>query len=54
MTSIGKTPPDTLQITGSTIRKQPVEPVAAYGGNLDAKSFDEFDRRYGIGDYVII
>jgi len=54
MTTVGKSPLDRLQIADSPISKQPVEPVAAYSGSLSARELDEFDRRYGPSDYVII
>ena len=54
MTTIGKSPEDRLQIPGTAIRQQPVEPVAAYSGELSPRTLDEFNRRYGASDYVII
>lgn len=54
MPSVGKSSPDRLQIADSAISKQPVHPVAAYSGALSEHTLDEFQRRYGPSDYVII
>lgn len=50
----GNNPPRFLGIAGSEVSKTPVHITAMYSGDVGDGVFNEFRRRYGYSDYVVL